>query len=45
MPIYILYIDITDGQTRERTEVSGTKMRVPTIIKRPDQSELKYEQN
>ena len=41
MPIYNLYIDSIDGQTREQIEVSGSKMRDFTVIKRPNVSELK----
>ena len=41
MPIYNLCIDSTDGQRSEKIEVSGSKMRDFTVIKRPNLSELK----
>ena len=41
MLIYNLYIDSADGQTKEKIEVSGSKMRDFTAIKRPNLSEVK----
>ena len=41
MPIYNLYIDSIDGQTRKQIRVSRLKMGDFTVIKRPDLSELK----
>ena len=41
MPIYSQYIDSIDGQTREKIEFSGSKMRDFTVIKRPNLREVK----